>query len=235
VAGGGSAFAAPSMATAPNYAAYTGTGVAKKVSATVTVPTVDCSGVARGTYAGQSIGVHLSSGGLQVTSDVRAYCHGATAVYTAEQAVPINGGERFSPASITIAPGDKVRLVVSTNAQGTTASAEVSSGGTSQGSGTGGPHLLPNGMPYFVATTISANKNGAPLQIGKPPAGNPVIAGPVASTSVKVTAAKVNGLPLAQLAGLEAVRWVDSGNQPLVTPTAVHANGTGFSLNFTVS
>lgn len=228
-----SAVAAPSIAMAPNFAAYTGSETATSVSATVTVPTIECSGVSGKKYAGQSIGVHLYSAGLQVTSDVRTYCHGSTAVYSVELANPVAGVEVFTPASMTIHPGDRVQLKVQTSGHGTSASATMNSGGQSQGTASEGPDPLPDAIPYMVMTTVAAGGNGAPIRSGTPPAGNPAIAGPVPSTRVKFTAAKVNRLPLSQVNLLQAVQWVDSGNHPLVTPSALDGAGTAFSFKIT--
>jgi hypothetical protein len=226
-------FGAPASAdtsTAPNYAGYTSTEFAKRVTATVTVPTVDCSGVAAGTYAGQSYGVQLDSGGLQIAADVRAYCDGTTANYTIEEAVPARGEQRFAPATFTVAPGDTVQLTVWADHQGNHATALTYTNGVGREYGSLSRKHLVDAVPYLVATTIAANAHGAPLLSGRVAAGGPVIAGPVSATDVAFTAAKVNGKPAGQLNPLDMVTWVGPSDEKLVSPTGFNARGTAFTF-----
>ncbi len=106
--------APPPTVTPDGEASYDSGDTASAVSATTTLPAVNCVGVAKGTFAGQSIGVKLygseTIGAKTVnpaeSADVRSYCDGTSPVYEPSFVVNdvTNQTIAFDPAALTSAP-----------------------------------------------------------------------------------------------------------------------------------
>jgi len=233
---GGLALVAPASAATARVlsvnsmteAGFTATSTATSVSALVMVPTAHCNGQAPGTVAGQDTGVHLASGGEQISADIRVYCTGHQARYQTEFVVFRTGHEVYAPANVAVSPNDGVFLSAAIGPSGSVVRMKDLTTGAAAATARGRP--LASASPSVIMTRIAANSAGRVLMKGPPPSGNPVVPGPVSATTTELIQNKADGQPLGSAAGLTQVIWVNSANQEIVTPTALGQDGRNFGL-----
>jgi hypothetical protein len=207
---------------------------ASSISATITVPAVNCASNASGTVAGQQEGVRLigSVSGGQHTSfpseaaEVLTYCNGKTATYATEFVVDdiSSDTETYEPAGLPVSPGDPIDLSLSASLGGAGLQmTDVNTGVTKTVSGPGFEAV--NGFDIGTAA-IPGNGHGAPLLSGSEPdaAQVAVLPGPVQALPTVFANATVGDPPLSSAPGLYEVRWT-SGGATVATPGAIGSGG----------
>jgi hypothetical protein len=215
--------------TAANYSA----------TSTITVPTLNCSGVAAGSYAGQTSFLDIYNGQAteaQVEADVRSYCNGTTATY-APVLVTTDSSDTsdnlLTEPSFPVKAGDKVQLTVKTTATSSTATIKDLKSGKHATQTT--PDPVANGWTYIGADGISANSSGAPIT-GDIAINNPYsVAGPESTTSgqsfAKTKFASTTLQSLSNAGKLNSFAWETSdGSTVLGQPSSVVGNV--FSISY---
>jgi hypothetical protein len=207
---------------------------ASSISATITVPAVNCASNPRGTVAGQEEGVRLvgSISGGQHTSfpseaaEVLTYCNGKTATYATEFVVDdvSNDTETYESAALPVSPGDPLQMSLSASLAGAGLQmTDVNTGVTKSVAGPGFEAV--NGFDIGTAA-IPSNGHGAPLVSGsEPDATEPaVLPGPVQALPTVFANATVGDPPLSSAAGLYQEHWT-SGGATVASPGAIASGG----------
>jgi 6-phosphogluconolactonase (cycloisomerase 2 family)/plastocyanin len=224
-------------------ASYDSGDTASAVSATTTLPAVNCVGNRSGTFAGQAIGAKLygseTVGGKSVnpaeSAAVREYCDGTTPVYEPSFVVNdvTNGTVTFQPAGITVNPGDQLSFADTATPSGATL--QITDHTTGHSASVTGPGFTASDGPDVFVTSIDGDGHGAPMLSGSVSAATsfPQLAGPVPSTPVVFQNVDFNGKPLTQFPGLYGLDWVSSSNQSLASVSSI-SGGNQFTVNFAV-
>jgi len=232
--------APPPTISPDNEASYDSGDTASAVSATTTLPAVNCAGVASGTFAGQAIGVKLygsetigaSTFNPAEGADVRSYCDGTSPVYEASFTVNdvTNQTVTFQQAALTVSPGDRLSFAASATPSGATL--EINDLTTGQSASTTGPGFSATDGPDVFVTSIDGNGQGGPMLTGSVSAATslPQLAGPVPSASVAFQDVDFNGAPLTQFPGLYGLDWVNSSQQSLASVSSI-SGGDAFTVN----
>jgi hypothetical protein len=241
------AVAAPAVAQAdtnPNaeaewVTATTETAAFYTASTVATVPTLSCSGVAMGSYEGQTSFVELDnaqSTDSHILADVREYCDGPTAEYSSILSTtdPSDTADTLltSPA-FTVSAGDRVQLTVKTTASSSTAT--VSDLTTHRHATRTVPEPVVNGWSYIGAAGVTADSSGAPVTGVIPAGDDDIVTGPLSTTTGQAfNATKFGAANLGALCAkgkLDSFDWETSdGSTVLAEPTPPNH---GFSITYT--
>ncbi len=221
-------------ATTGTEASWDSNDPASSISATITVPAVNCASNPSGTVAGQQEGARLigsvSSG--QHTSfpseaaEVLTYCNGKTATYATEFVVNdvSTDTETYEPAGLPVSPGDPIDLSLSASLSG--AALQMTDVNTGVTKSVGGPGFeAVNGFDIGTAA-IPSNGHGAPLVSGSEPDATQVavLPGPVQALPTVFANATVGDPPLSSAPGLYEIRWT-SGGATVASPGAIASGG----------
>jgi hypothetical protein len=220
-------------------ASWSSSRPASSVSTTMYVSAVDCAKVHKGAYSGQESGLELFGRyngrfGPIYPSDfagVYTYCHGKTQVYAARfvTADPGAGVYRFYAARFRVAPGDPLKLSITSGVTGV--KLKITDANTRESSTRNGPAIGP-GTGWSAGTDpIYGGISGAPYLKGTaaiveqytPTGGPATIAGPVPFPPVVFDDLGLNG----QLPGNEPNHsiWHGHFGTPSVTATPLSARG----------
>jgi hypothetical protein len=209
------------------------------LSTTMYVSAVDCAKVHKGTYSGQESGLELFGEyngryGTAYPSDfagVYSYCHGKTRYYAARfVTADIGAGVyRFYAAGFRVAPGDPLKLSITTGVTGVTL--KITDANTHKSSTLTGPAIGP-GTGWAAGTNpIFGGDGGAPYLKGAvsivqqyTPTGGPnTIAGPVPFPPVVFDDLGLNGQKPGR--GPSHSTWHGHSGTPTVTATPLSAKG----------
>jgi hypothetical protein len=219
--------ASPTPASVPGWAGYYTNDVETEASTYFSVPTIDCSGLRAGSFAGQALGVEFlndyngtTAPGHGPDSVVRAYCIGAKAYYDTAFYFPNAAGTQEAPvpAGVSVRPGDLIETSVQVTASASVDTLDNLS--TEKSAQLTGPGATDTG-PDVGLVALSGDASG-PVQIGTPAASSP----PAASTGVLFLDAEIGNQPLAAAAGLGAEEWTDPADASDVwaAPSALAGN-----------
>jgi hypothetical protein len=240
----------------PSEAGYLSERFSTRASTVLTVPRIDCSGVAPGGAAGQSYGITFSGRlGAGTTPGppawtavvVRTVCKGRLADY---EAFFIRAGgvssagatgaspaatEVYSPAPLAVRPGQEIALRASLTSTRSTLS--ITNLHTHQRASTGGAAIT-DARTSIRVSTVTANGRGGVLESATlRQSSNPAtVPGPVAAGPALFAGTRIDGKPLLKLHGLALELWVSRRSRAskaariLALPIATKAPAGGFAI-----
>jgi hypothetical protein len=228
-----------------NGASWNSRAPATAISATVYVSAVNCRAVARDTYVGQESGIELLGTYRQSDETVRpadfagvySYCDGHKPRYIAEF-ITANlklGRLTVTPARVAgthserlkVAPGDPLRLAISTGATGltlrirnvnTAKSASIRALGLGRRSGWSAGTL-----PIFASSSGAPELHGSLVMVERysPTGGPATIPGPAAFPPVVFNRLLVDhSSPAPSRSGVYSSKWFGNGGKPVAAVTS---------------
>jgi hypothetical protein len=227
-----------------NGAFYASNSTAYQVSTVVVVPSISCTQVSPGTYAGQAAVLQLFS---HVTlpsgttygreqAGIRSYCDGTTPVYETEFAVNDvpHSAVVFSPAGVPVRPGDRVELAAT--ATSSRATLQITDLTNHRSACKTGPGFTADAGPVVGIGDVAATGSGAPLISGTVPYGSstPIMAGPVPTRSYVFQGSLVDYTPLVQFTNLYSAYWTTNGSSSGTTVATVSPISCGGNYVATV-
>lgn len=236
----------------PSEAGYLRERASTRASTILTVPGIDCSGLAPGSAAGQSYGITFS-GNIRTRRDsvphpwmavvVRTVCEGRRAHY---QPYFISAGvssagatEVYSPAHLAVSPGQRLALrAAATSASSTLSIEDLHTHRRDVAKGAG----IADAGTSIRVSTVTANARGGVLERGtlRRSAKLATVPGPVAAAPALFARTQINGKPLLKTHGLAVELWVSrrsAGSKPriLALPIATHRPRGGFAIVITAA
>ena len=217
---------APASASQSQSSANWGSSTpANSIAATLTVPALSCTNTP--TATGESLGVELlgSTGSPAVDfAGITAQCDSPRSVYQESQPAATYAAEFTVPSgpsgtpytttpSLTVSPGDLLRLSITSTATGTTLTIT---------------DLTTPGQPV-VTTTGPALGTLAGWQIGA--FAIPADSGAAPTAPTVFTDVEVGNVNLAELKGASSTEWVN-GTQPLATVSSISSANNAFTVYF---
>ncbi len=207
-----SGVAAASVVNKSNFAGYLFTNAPTAVTATFTVPSLDCTSVTGQVIIGAGVeGPFGPSGAGFVNADLLAACFGGTAHYSGSFGSGTTGGGTSTPWSFTPVAGDRLAITVATPS-GTSYQMKVRDATQAKGSKRSGSCSSCGGG----TGSIEVNGNTPP------PFG-----------TIRWSSVTVNGGTLAA-AGPMRYEQVN-GTHVLIRTSAISSSGTSFTSTFVAS